>query len=238
MSTRIGILKTGSTFAEMIVRFGDYDAWFERTLVGTGVETRTWDVVSAAPPPPDAADGWIVTGSRASLREPEPWSDRLLDWIRQAAAEEAPLLGVCYGHQAVCAALGGRVERSAAGWEMGTAEVELTEAGRADPLFAGFPPRFAVQTTHEDHVETLPPEAVVLARNAHAPVQAVAVGSSVRGVQFHPEVTRDIARDFVERRRHLLDAGASADEAPWGARVLANFVDGFVRAERAAGAGG
>ncbi|HUP19843.1 MAG TPA: glutamine amidotransferase [Gemmatimonadota bacterium] len=228
MTATIGVVRPGSTFEGMIERHGDYDAWFARALEPTGVRIVVHDAVRHAPPEPGAADGWIVTGARASVTALEPWSERLFEWLRAVVDEGAPVLGVCYGHQALCAALGGRVERHAEGWEIGTTEVELTDAGRQDPLFRGFPERFAVQTTHEDHVAVAPPGATLLATNPHTPVQAVAVGGSARGVQFHPEVTPEISREFVETRRHLLPADPRIEDAPLARAVLANFVDGFV----------
>lgn len=228
MTARIGIVKPGSTFADMILRFGDYDAWFARAL-GGDVDCRVYDTTRGELPDPDAADGWIVTGARGSLVGPEAGTVPLLDWIREVAAGDTPLLGVCYGHQAICQALGGRVERHPSGWEIGTTEVELTSAGREDPLFAGLPGRFRVHTTHEDYVALLPPDATLLAVNPHTEVQAIALGPHVRGVQFHPEVTEEIAHDFVARRRHLLARQPEVTTAPLARRILANFVDAFVR---------
>lgn len=229
MTPTVGVVRPGSTFEGMIARHGDYDAWFARALEPTGVRLTVHDAVRHAPPDPAGADGWIVTGARSSVAAPEPWAERLLEWIRAVMDADRPLLGVCYGHQALCAALGARVERHPAGWEIGTTEVELTEAGGADPLFAGFPERFLVHTTHEDHVAECPPGATLLATNAHTPVQAIAAGRA-RGVQFHPEVTEEISRDFAERRRHLLAAPARVAGAPLARAVLSNFVTAFLRA--------
>lgn len=227
--TRIGIVQPGSTYAEMIERFGDYHAWFERALEPTGATCEVHPWGAAPPPDPAAADAWLVTGARSAVHERGPAVESLLEWIRGVVVEGTPLLGVCYGHQALCAALGSEVERHPGGWELGTTEVRLTEAGRADPLFAGFPERFRVQTTHEDRVTAPPPGATLLATNAHTEVQAVAVGPVARGVQFHPEVTETIAADFAERRAHLLPAPARIEAAPWGGRVLVNFVERIVR---------
>ena len=175
-------------------------------------------------------NAWIITGARSSVLDGDSRVVRLLDWIRGAVEEEVPLLGVCYGHQAVAAALGGRVERHPGGWELGTVGIELTPEGRADRLFQGFPRRFQVHTTHEDQVVEPPAGVVVLARNDHSHFQALAVGPACRTVQFHPEVDVPIARDFVDRRRHLIDREPTVSETPLGARVLANFVNGFVPA--------
>jgi GMP synthase (glutamine-hydrolysing) len=162
--------------------------------------------------------------------------DALADWLL-GVARTRPVLGVCFGHQLLARALGGRVERHGGGPEAGTFDVDLTEAGRADPLFAGLPPRLAVQEGHEDHVPEPPPGAVLLATNAHTPVQAFALGPRIRGVQFHPEFDAARTRAFIEADRDWLDrvrpglADASlasvraTREAP---RVLANWVDGFV----------
>ena len=74
----------------------------------------------------------------------------------------------------------------------------------------------------------------MLARNEHSPFQALAIGTACRTVQFHPEVDEPIARDFVDRRQHLVERALDVAEAPYGARVLANFVKGFVAAPGAA----
>ncbi len=226
----IGILKPGSTYVDMIERFGDYDAWFRRVLEPVGVDCRVYALSDGQAPDPGAADGWIVTGARSSVVDESPLVDGLLEWIRTVVDRGAPLLGVCYGHQAIAAALGGRVGLHPDSWELGTVEVALTECGREDPLFAGFPDRFQVQATHEDYVVELPPGGVSLASNAHTAVQALAVGESCRGIQFHTEVTTEISRDFVARRGHLVNPAPVVADAPLATRVLTNFVDQFVRA--------
>jgi len=225
----IGILKPGSTYAGMIEQFGDYDAWFRHVLEPVGIDCRVFALSDEPPPDPDTVDGWIVTGARSSVVDNVPLVDDLLGWIRTVVERDRPLLGVCYGHQAIAAALGGRVEVHPGGWELGTVEVELTAEGRKDPLFAGFPDRFQVQATHEDYVVELPLGGVSLASNGHTAVQALAVGESCRGVQFHPEVTTDISRDFVARRVHLVNPTPVVTDAPLSTRVLTNFVDHFVQ---------
>lgn len=225
----IGILKPGSTYADMIERFGDYDVWFRRVLEPIGIDCRVFALTDAPPPDPDAVDGWIVTGARSSVVEDDARVEDLLAWIRTVVEYQKPLLGVCYGHQAIAAALGGRVEVHPGGWELGTVEVELTDEGREDRLFLGFPDRFRVQATHEDYVVELPSGGLSLASNGHTAIQALAAGENCRGIQFHAEITSEISADFVTRRAHLVNPAPVVTDAPLSTRVLTNFVDHFVR---------
>jgi GMP synthase (glutamine-hydrolysing) len=213
---------------------GGFDRWFREGLEPAAeVRVVQRDELRAA----DPADGVVVTGSYASVTERAPWM-RALGAALVEAAERVPVLGVCFGHQLLADALGGAVERNPRGPEVGTREVELTEAGRADPLFAGLPPRLAVQQVHEDHVATPPPGAVLLASNAHARVQAFAHGPRLRAVQFHPEFTPARVRALCDEERAWVDRGgeglyaeamAGLRETPEAAGLLKTWVDRFVR---------
>src|SRR5262249_40900640 len=142
--------------------------------------------------------GIVVSGSPASLTAPAPWMDDVAELARSAAQHGRPVLGVCFGHQLLGWAYGARVTRHPRRWELGTQEVELTNDGRSDPLFADLPDRLEVNETHEDIIDetSLPPELRVLAGNAHTPVQALAWKEHVRGLQFHPEIGREISREY------------------------------------------
>ena len=233
---RILVVRTGSPTPRARARFGEFTEWFERLLAP---EVVTVDAERGEPfPPLDRITGVVVTGSMASLTRPEPWMERLERWLL-AAGHSVPVLGVCFGHQLLARALGGAVERNPRGPEVGTVGVELTEAGRRDPLFAGLANPLAVQESHEDHVAVSPPGAVLLATNAHAPVQAFAHGPRLRGVQFHPEFDLERARTLCDEERFTLDHARPglADEAiasmratPGAERVLANWVRAYVGA--------
>ena len=234
---RVLIVRTGSAPAAVRARHGDFTDWFAE-LVGSRAVAAVSDAVEGELPGPVEYDGILVTGSLASVTRPEPWMDRLGLWLLRAA-EERPVLGVCFGHQLLARALGGRVERHPDGPELGTAEVELTAEGRADPLLAGFPSPFAVQEAHEDHVPEPPPGAVVLARNQRAPVQAFAAGPRLRAVQFHPEFDAARNRAFAESERAALDrvrpglaeaALSGIRPSPEGPRVVENWLRAFVQA--------
>ncbi len=227
------VIRTGSVPEPVRSQLGDFGEWFAAAL-GAGADVTFADAEAGTLPRPRG--GIVVTGSIESVTRPTPWIEALSAWLLDAS-RAAPVLGVCFGHQLLGRALAGRVVRHAGGPEAGTSEVELTDAGRADPLFAGLPDRVAVQQGHEDHVPELPPGAVLLARNGHTPVQAFAHGPRIRAVQFHPEFTAERNRAFVEAERTGLEAArpgladaalASIRETPEAARVLANWLDAFV----------
>jgi GMP synthase (glutamine-hydrolysing) len=203
----------GGPPAEVAAAYGDFTDWFGRRL--DPVRWHPFDGTSGRLPRLADWAGVIVTGSPASLTAPEPWMEAAVELVRRAHDTGTPLLGVCFGHQLIGAAFGAAVVASPAGWEAGCQEIELTAAGRADPLLAGLPDRFPALLCHRDHIAPADrgppaPGLTVLATGARTPVQAVAAGPVVRGVQFHPEFDLAITRAYLAARRDLLAADAAA----------------------------
>lgn len=183
-----------------------------------------------------ASDAIILTGSPRDAHSMEPEILQLCGTLRLLTERNIPILGVCFGHQILARALGGIVGRNPAGWEVGNALVSLNTAGQACPIFSGFHPLLAVLQSHQDAVLTLPQEAILLAGNAHTPIQAFQSCPRGRqfGVQFHPEFTPErLCRNWIERRERLggttgFDLDAALDQAqptPEAARVLRQFLD-------------
>jgi GMP synthase (glutamine-hydrolysing) len=229
------IVKAGDTLPAIAERCRDYDAWFARVLEAP-LRVCQAHRGEKLPPPRDVA-GAVITGSPHSVLDDAAWMGDVCEWARRADEQGVPVLGVCFGHQLLGHAFGGRVERNPLGWELGTREVALTDAGRKDPLFLGLPDRFVVQMSHRDHVADVPGSARLLATSDHSRVQAMAVGDAARGVQFHPEADATIARLFITARAGVLrEAGLDPDSlertvtaAPLADRVLANFQKHFVQ---------
>lgn len=222
---RVLILQTGSASAAVRATCGDYPAWFARHLASR-VELRVVRPYEEPIPSPASFQGVLMTGSPRSVTAHEPWMDEAAAYMLDAARTR-PVLGVCFGHQLLARALGGRVEQNPLGREAGTVEVELTEAGVRDPLFHGIPRSFLVQQTHVDHIAELPPHATLLARNDFSPVQAFGVGDAIRCIQFHPEMDAERSLLLAETRRELLDA-----EAPGGAVAVLRSIRVTPEAER------
>ncbi len=225
---KILLLKMGTAEAAVAAQHGDYDDWFMRGLEDgerrcTGVASWLGQTL------PRAANygGIILTGSPLSVRDEAPWMQSVARWALSAAEAGIPVLAVCFGHQLLGETLGGRVEPSPDGGEYGTIDVELTEAGRKDPLFAGLAPRLRVQATHRDSLTSPPTRAGVLrlAGSDHCPWQAFALGPNLRCVQFHPELPPKALVDLLKLR----GIDARVDGRSDGATVLRNWDRRWVR---------
>jgi GMP synthase (glutamine-hydrolysing) len=183
----------------------DYAASVASILRGSEreVSVRRIDPREERLPSPDRFDAVVVTGSSASVADRDPWAERLGRYVRDRVAQRRPLLGVCFGHQLLADALGGRVG-SLPSRRAGYLSVSLTDDGGSHPLFEGVSDEFVSFAWHRDRVVRPPDRATVLARN-EAGVQAFAVGDAPAfGVQFHPEVTREMGERLVS------NAGAAA----------------------------
>ncbi|MFB6185159.1 MAG: type 1 glutamine amidotransferase [Haloarculaceae archaeon] len=183
-------------------------------------------------PPPVSSRNWrydgvIVSGSQTSVYEDRDWIHEVTEWARHVHAAGVPMLGVCWGHQFLAQALGGRIVDMRE-YELGYRTV--TRLGD-DPVFEGVPTQFTAFETHSDRIAELPDGAVVLARN-DVGVQAFRVDATY-GVQFHPEYDRETAewvthnKDLPDDRiRGVLDG--ITDEAVADAAVARRVFDNFL----------
>lgn len=234
---RFLIVKTGSTVSNVVAQRGDFEAWITR---GLGVASEQVDVcrvhqdeqLPALSALRDVA-GVVVTGSPAMVTERHPWSERTAAWLREAVSADLPVLGICYGHQLLAHAFGGRVDDNPKGRNIGTIDVALNDAGMRDPLLGALGPMLHVPVSHKQSVLELPREAMLLATAARDPHHAFSIGRRAWGVQFHPEFDADIVRGYVAARRDAMTAeGLDADaiekaarDTDHGLRVLRRFAD-------------
>jgi GMP synthase (glutamine-hydrolysing) len=196
MGREILILRTGEPPRQVKERYGSYDQAIINALGGEG-KFAVVDARRESLPEP-ACGGIIITGSAASVYNRDGWIRQSEDFLRQAADRGIAIYGICFGHQLLAQAFGGRVERCPGGWELGTASVSLCSEALQDSLFAGLPQEFPAQQSHGDVVVELPAGAVQLAGNTHWPVQAFRLGEKIWGTQFHPEFTVGIMEGLVD----------------------------------------
>lgn len=197
----IGILQTGHMPDALIGETGDYSAMFERLFSGHGFTFRTWNVVDGAfPEGPDTCDGWLITGSRHGAYEDHDWIPPLEDLIRAIAASSRPMVGICFGHQIIAQALGGKVEKFRGGWSVGR---QIYDFGDTE---------LALNAWHQDQVVELPEGAQVIAQSDFCKNAAMVIGSSFFTVQPHPEFRADVIEGLIEHRSAAVPP-ALVDEA-------------------------
>jgi GMP synthase-like glutamine amidotransferase len=223
---KLTILETGEPPKPLQSAYARYPAMFEN-LIRPHAEDLEFETVRVAFgeafPDPSACDAVLITGSPAGVYDPLPWIAPLLDFIRTAADIRTPMIGVCFGHQAIAEALGGKVEKSTKGWGIGRHTYKVN----ACPVWmsgCGLEMRAAV--SHQDQVIRKPPGADVLAASAFTEF-AVLHYPDVPALTFqcHPEFDDDFAgalygaRGESLGRQHAADAVASLSAPHDNARL-------------------
>lgn len=203
--TRIAILETGAPPPALAAAHGDYPAMF-RGLLGDGFAFETFDVQAGETPDPAAFDAAIITGSAAGVYETDPWIGALLDWIR-AAKGRTKLVGVCFGHQAMAQALGGRVEKSDKGWGVGLHRYQVVAT---EPWMTPAAATVAIPASHQDQVVEAPADARVLLRSDFTPFAGLAWDEDAISMQPHPEFTPAFATELTAGRHDRIDAALVA----------------------------
>lgn len=202
---RVVVIQMGRAPDDISAVFGDQGEWFKRALAQENVEiTVTCPADGERLPDADSFDVAILSGSWSMVTDREDWSEATRQWILEILPTGKYMLGVCYGHQLMADALGGRVDYHPLGREIGLKTVTLTDAAREDPLLASFPQRFEANLSHEQTVVTPPPGAVVLGHSEHDPHQMLRYSENAFSVQFHPEFTPPLMRACVMRRAEAL----------------------------------
>jgi GMP synthase-like glutamine amidotransferase len=237
---KIGILVTGLIREELADRNDPYPVMFERLLglAGRELEFAAYSVVRGQMPESiDDCDGWLITGSRYGVYEKLDWMLELQEFIRELAAAGRPLIGICFGHQIIAEALGGKVVKSELGWKVGVQRYDLEK--RYDWMGES-PASVAMHAFHQDQVVDSPPSAEVFLSSADCPLAGLSYGDSIISVQAHPEIEesyerellemfggRSIPQDIAQQGIATLDAGMSVDT-----RLIATwFVDFLLRHE-------
>ena len=199
---------------------------------------QSWDLLSGRP-------GWrfvnrhdaiFIGGSGDySVTRFSGWLDASMDLMREIASEGKPTFASCWGFQAMAKSLCGKVSRDLSRAEIGTHKLQLTREGLQDPLFGNLGERFNAQMGHEDCVDRLPEDAVLLASSDIVKNQAYRIGNKpIWCTQFHPELTRNALLTRVLQYPAYIEniAGIPAerfaeliDDAPETERLLRKFLD-------------
>lgn len=225
---QIGILQTGHAPDALIGQTGDYDAFFQRLLKGQGLSFRSFTVVDMEfPDSVNDCDGWLITGSRHGTYEDLPFIKPLEDFVRQAYAEEVPMVGICFGHQIIAQALGGKVEKFKGGWAIGPQTYQFN----GDQI--------NLNAWHQDQVIEIPKEAKVAATSPFCAYAALTYNNHAFTVQAHPEFDSPFVADLIATRGRgvipdtILDAAEEKlSETPINDAILAQKIADFFKQPR------
>ena len=232
---RIAIIETGAPPPALLDRHPRYAPMMRRMLepVAPGFSYSTWPMFETGEAPPlSAFDGLLLTGSPAGVYEEHGWIAPLEDLIRRAAEARRPQVGVCFGHQIMAQAFGGRVEKSDKGWGVG---VHTYEVSGAAPWMTPRLGEIACALSHQDQVVGLPEDAAVLAGSDFCPngVLSYARAPAI-SFQMHPEFSHDFARDLLMLRRarvgeSLADEGLASLKGRSDRETMAKWIADFYR---------
>lgn len=226
------IVKLGSTIPELAERYGDFEDWIIRGMGLTRKAVTVVDPTRGEPlPSPNHPAAVIVSGSHAMVTDHEAWSETTALWLHEVVKHNAPILGICYGHQLLAYAFGGEITDNPHGREYGTVRATLTENALNDPLLGAMGPQIWVQTSHTQSVLQLPEDAYLLAQSSRDPHLAFRIGENAWGVQFHPEFDVAATRAYIQRScADLLSEGqhpqallAACSPTPCGAQIMRQF---------------
>ena len=186
---QIGILQCGHFPTATGYPERTYSDLYSTLLAGRGLTFKTWSVVDMEfPSGVDDAEGWLLTGSRFGAYDDQPFIPPLKDFVRTAYEARVPMVGICFGHQIMAEALGGRVEKYQGGWSAGRVEYDFD--GETLPLHAW----------HQDQVVEKPEDATVIAGTAFCEFAALAYEGPALSIQPHPEFDTEAVRLLLDTR--------------------------------------
>ncbi|TYJ40553.1 hypothetical protein E1A91_A04G148400v1 [Gossypium mustelinum] len=203
-------------------RYGGYYGVFVEMLAEEG---ETWDVFRVAngefpdDEQVDRFDGFVITGSCNDAHGNDAWICRLVSLLKKLDSLNRKVLGICFGHQVLSRALGGKTGRAITGWDIGVTTIHFSSS--SSKLFSSLkiPTTLSIIECHRDEVQELPPKAEVIAWSEKTGVEMFRYGNHIMGIQGHPEYTKDILVHLIDRlsqRDFIVDSYADDLKANMG----------------------
>lgn len=201
---KLGILKTDAVRPQWASRFGEYPDMFMDLLgkLDPTLEFVTYDVEEGEyPSRVDEVDAYLITGSKSSVYEDKQWIRDLMEFVRELDRRKKKLVGICFGHQLVAQALGGRTEKYPGGWGVGLHRYHFDQK---PCWYDGEGSDFQILASHQDQVTENAIGARVLAGSKFCANAVCQIGNHILTFQGHPEFVPGYSREIMEFRREVI----------------------------------
>ncbi|XP_021816825.1 gamma-glutamyl peptidase 5-like [Prunus avium] len=181
-----------------------YGGYFGVFLKMLSEEGEAWDLYRVAcgefplDEEIDGYDGFVISGSSRDAHGNDAWICRLLALLKKLDDMKKKVLGICFGHQILSRALGGKSGRAITGWDIGIRTVHLSASSKAFSSLK-IPALLSIYEIHRDEVWELPPKAELIAWSEKTGVEMFKYGDHIMGIQGHPEYTKDILLNLIDR---------------------------------------
>jgi len=238
MNKYIAIIQTGKPIDTVLNKYADFDALFYNQMQLDASQFKTFNVFETLKfPEIKSLAGIIITGSPSMVTDKEDWSEKTIEWLKQFIELEIPILGVCYGHQMLARALGGEVNWNPNGRQIGTIQMQLTDAAHSDSLLSAVIENkqnaIKFNATHLQSVTLLPKDVILLGSTKLDPNHCFRYKNHIWGAQFHPEFNVQIIQEYLHvRSEKINDEGLdinqlliNVDDNDNGQKLLLKFRD-------------
>lgn len=222
---KLGILIAGHLDESMFATHGNIDKVLTDMLIGQGFEIIPYAVCdNQFPEDLNCVDGWIISGSIHCANDDIDWINRLKNVIRDIYAADIPLVGICFGHQVIAAALGGRVEQYSGGWGVGAHQYQISGSGLNTRVIAW----------HQDQVVEKPQQADCVGSSDFCQHAFLVYADKVFTMQPHPEFSVDFARDLLALKQssfsdELISQVVDSLEQPLDNKMLHRTIGQFFK---------
>jgi GMP synthase-like glutamine amidotransferase len=230
----IGILEADVMDDDVQKRYGGYLDMFEKLLSAADAQLvfQTYQVkLHQYPHHINECDVYLITGSKSSCYEDVDWIHRLKQFVVECVEQEKKLLGICFGHQLIAHALGGRVQKSDKGWGIGLVSSDVTQTAH---WIAPKQQQVNLLVFHQDQVTQLPPQASLVASNDFCPIASYHVDGSILTFQGHPEFNHDYLQYLMTIRRDIIgeqayQQGMESLQQDEDNELVAQWIVNFIR---------
>ena len=190
---KIGILQAGLAPEVLKKTYEDYNLMFEKLLQGHNFSFQTFKVIlNQFPISSTQQDAWIITGSKHGAYEELDWIKKLKIFLKTTYQQKIPIIGICFGHQILAEALGGKVEKFSGGWKIGFEKLRMQGISNGDDILSFY----------QDQVVKNPEESKVVGSTDFCKNAMLVYKNHAMSVQQHPEFTPEYVGKLLAERAY------------------------------------